>query len=195
MKGILNKDELGKPFIEYISEVSYNTQFWRVNKKFNQFVNFHKSLKNMMGSDFKFPESTKIFIKIGENTNFHENKIKQLETYIREISDIPLILNSRIFRKFFEFHLNTDEYILNENFNNSEKTSFFKSPNRKSKISKSGSEDNSDFNEDGKISNNLNTFRNSSNCSTQKNNLYADSEGKITFENNFSSRKNRNPEN
>lgn len=111
LKGVLNKDELGKPFIEYITEINYNSNIWRVNKKFNQFANLHKSLKNIVGEDFKFPESSNIFVKIIDNNNFHENKIKQLESYIREISDIPAISNSKIFRKFFEFNLNSDDIL------------------------------------------------------------------------------------
>lgn len=110
LKGVLNKDELGKPYIEYVTEITYDTQNWRVLKKFNQYANFHKSLKNIMGEEFKFPESANIFMKISDNNNnFHENKIKQLEAYVRELSNIPIISNSKIFKRFFEFHLNVDE--------------------------------------------------------------------------------------
>ena len=107
LKGILNKDELGKPFIEYITDITFNTQNWRINKKFNQFANLHKSLKNTF-PDMKFPESASIFSKILEvsNNNFHENKIKQLEKYLKDISEIPFINKSKQFRKFFDF----DEY-------------------------------------------------------------------------------------
>ena len=135
LKGVLNKDELGKPFIEYITEISYDTQNWRVMKKFNQYANFHKSLKNIMGEEFKFPEAANIFIKISadNNNNFHENKIKQLEAYLRELCNIPIISNSKIFKKFFEFHLHVDEneninedYFTNNN-NSNDKKVYFKS--------------------------------------------------------------------
>lgn len=198
LKGILSKDELGKPYIEYITEVSFNTQIWKVNRKFNQFANLHKSLKSLMGEDFKFPESSNIFTKIVENNNFHENKIKYLEAYVREISEIPVISNSKIFKKFFDFHLHTEEnmnlnYIV-ENNESAEKNNTLRQSNRNSNLSYRS--ENSDYNqeEEVKINNNYefaNTYRNSSNYSTQKNNVYADSEGKITFENNNSAGKNK----
>lgn len=187
----MSKDELGKPYIEYITEISFNTQIWKVNRKFNQFANLHKSLKSLMGDDFKFPESSNIFTKIVENSNFHENKIKYLEAYVREISEIPVISNSKIFRKFFDFHLNTEEnynlYI--ESPEGVEKLNTFRASNRQSNVSYHS--ENSDSNqEEAKINTNYgfaNTYRNSSNYSSHRNNFYADSEGKITFENNNNS--------
>jgi hypothetical protein len=110
LKGLLNKDELGKPYIEYITEISYNSQNWRVNKKFNQFANLHKSLKNTF-PDLKFPESASMFSKIveGSNNNPHESKIKQLEKYLKDISEIPQINKSKQFRKFLDFEEYYDE--------------------------------------------------------------------------------------
>ena len=70
-------------------------------------------------SDIKFPESSVIFSKIhlngGETNsnnyssssnnsgNFHENKIKFLEKYLKDISEIEVINKTRIFRRFFDF--------------------------------------------------------------------------------------------
>jgi len=187
LKGVLNKDELGKPFIEYITEVSYNSQIWRANRKFNQFANLHKSLINLMGEDFKFPDSSNIFVKLVENNNFHENKIKQLEAYIREISDIPDIVNSKIFRKFFDFHCNTEENHFEENFDSTDNFNHLRQSYKNTNFIKSGyrSYDSDSNNENTKINNlNSNSYRNNSNYSSQRNHFYPDSEGKITFENN-----------
>ncbi len=95
---------MGKPFIDYIVEVIYNSQTWRVNKKFPQFSNFHKMLKNYL-VDIKQPESANIFskVEITKDSNHHESKIKCIEKYLKDISQIPLITKSKIFRKFFEF--------------------------------------------------------------------------------------------
>lgn len=158
-----------------------------------------------MGEDFKFPEPANIFTKIVENSNFHENKIKYLEAYVREISEVPVISNSKIFRKFFDFHLNVEENFnlnlcLNENFEAGEKLNSLRASNKTGNLSYRS--ENSDSNqEEGKINTNANnnnnnygfanTYRNSSNYSSQKNNIYADSEGKITFENNNSAQKNK----
>jgi hypothetical protein len=116
LKGILNKDELGKPFIEYIIDISYNSQNWRVNKKFNAFSNLHKTLKSLFkdNSEIKMPESSSIFSNLNindSNSTFHENKIKILESYLKEISEIGVINKSKPFRKFFEF----DEYYDEDN--------------------------------------------------------------------------------
>jgi len=120
LKGVLNKDHLGKPYIEYVIEIAYNSEIWRVNRKFNQIANLHKTLKNYL-SDIKFPESSVIFSKIHLNggetnsnipnyssssnnsSNFHENKIKFLEKYLKDISEIEVINKTRIFRRFFDF--------------------------------------------------------------------------------------------
>ena len=95
---------MGKAFIDYIVEVLYNSQTWRVNKKFPQFSNLHKMLKNGL-VDVKQPESANIFskVEISKDSNHHESKIKSLEKYLKDISEIPIITKSKIFRKFFEF--------------------------------------------------------------------------------------------
>ena len=46
LKGKVKQDELGKPFLEYIIDVNYDTQNWRINRRFNQFSNLYKTLKN-----------------------------------------------------------------------------------------------------------------------------------------------------
>lgn len=110
LKGILNKDELGKPYIEYITDITHKTNNWRINKKFNQFANLHKTLKAQF-TDIKFPDSSSLFSKLTDiTTNFHENKIKSLETYLKDISDIGVINKSKVFRKFFDF----EDYVENE---------------------------------------------------------------------------------
>ena len=45
LKGVLKKDEIGKPFIEYVVDINYNQHNWRILRKFNQFSNFHKQVK------------------------------------------------------------------------------------------------------------------------------------------------------
>ncbi len=158
-----------------------------------------------MGEDFKCPESANIFTKIVENSNFHENKIKYLEAYIREISEISVISNSKIFRKFFDFHLNIEENYYNlclENKNYQAAAAAEKINSLRAQSGKYNNDglsshrsENSDSNqEEVKMNTNYgfaNTYKNSSNYSSQKNNFYADSEGKITFENNNSPHKNK----
>ena len=46
LKGWVKKDELGKPYLEYIIDIYYDTQNWRISKKFNQFSSLFKTLKN-----------------------------------------------------------------------------------------------------------------------------------------------------
>ena len=48
------------------------------------------------------PLSSNIFINFGSNFNgsFYQNKMQQLEKFIKEISEIEEINSSKIFRKF-----------------------------------------------------------------------------------------------
>ena len=112
LKGRVKQDELGKPFLEYIIDVNYDTQNWRINKRFNQFANLFKTLKNSYKGVVQMPPSANIFINFGNNNNsssFHENKIIQLEKFLKDLSEINIINTSKPFRKFLEFEQYVDE--------------------------------------------------------------------------------------
>ena len=103
LKGIICQDEFGKPYIEYILEISFNLQIWRINKKFLQFANFHKAILKQF-PNLLFPESTSIFSNITDvSNNFHENKLKLLEKYIKELSLNDEVFCCGLFRKFIGF--------------------------------------------------------------------------------------------
>ena len=112
LKGRVKQDELGKPFLEYIIDVNYDTQNWRINKRFNQFANLFKTLKNSYKGVAQMPPSANIFINFGNNntsSSFHENKILQLEKFLKDLSEINIINTSKPFRKFLEFEQYVDE--------------------------------------------------------------------------------------
>ena len=112
LKGRVKQDELGKPFLEYIIDVNYDTQNWRINKRFNQFANLFKTLKNSYKGVAQMPPSANIFINFGNNNtsiSFHENKILQLEKFLKDLSEINIINTSKPFRKFLEFEQYVDE--------------------------------------------------------------------------------------
>ena len=113
LKGKVKQDELGKPFLEYIIDVNYDTQNWRLNKRFNQFSNLYKTLKNLYkGTGIQMPQSSNIFVNFGNTgqfSSFHENKIIQLEKFLKELSEINMINTSKPFRKFLEFEQYVDE--------------------------------------------------------------------------------------
>ena len=112
LKGRVKQDELGKPFLEYIIEVNYDTQNWRITKRFNQFANLFKTLKNLFKGVIQMPPSANIFINFGNSNNagsFHENKIIQLEKFLKDLSEINILNTSRPFRKFLEFEQYVDE--------------------------------------------------------------------------------------
>lgn len=44
-----------------------------------------------------------------DSNNYHENKIKLLEKYLKDISDIGIVNKSKPFRKFFDFEDYIDE--------------------------------------------------------------------------------------
>ena len=74
-------DEIGKPYLDYIIDINYSGQNWRINKKFNQFANLYKTIKSLFKGSINMPQSSNIFVNINEmtNGNFHENKISGLE--------------------------------------------------------------------------------------------------------------------
>ena len=112
LKGRVKQDELGKPFLEYIIDVNYDTQNWRINKRFNQFANLFKTLKNSYKGVVQMPPSANIFINFGNNNafgSFHENKIIQLEKFLKDLSEINILNTSKPFRKFLEFEQYVDE--------------------------------------------------------------------------------------
>ena len=112
LKGRVKQDELGKPFLEYIIEINYDTQNWRISKRFNQFANLFKTLKNLFKGVIQMPASANIFINFGNNNNFgsfHENKIIQLEKFLKDLSEINILNTSKPFRKFLEFEQYVDE--------------------------------------------------------------------------------------
>ena len=101
---ILKQDENGRPYLEYICEVSSNGNTWTVNKKFTQFALFNKALKNLFKDLILLPDSGSLFTNINDMTgnSFHENKLQQLDKYINDLSEIEAVANSVPFRSFFE---------------------------------------------------------------------------------------------
>ena len=58
------------------------------------------------------PTSSDIFVNIngvGQISSFHENKILQLEKFIKDLAEIEVINKSKPFRKFLEFENFFDE--------------------------------------------------------------------------------------
>ena len=112
LKGRVKQDELGKPFLEYIIDIWYNGQNWRINKRFNQFANLYKTLKSIFRGIINMPPSADIFVSVngvGQISSFHENKILQLEKFIKDLAEIEVVNRSKPFRKFLEFENFVDE--------------------------------------------------------------------------------------
>ena len=125
IKGKLKTDEVGKPYLEYIMDISYNGLSWRINKRFNQFANLHKTLKNLFKGVINMPQSANIFTNINDMNlsggSFHENKIQQLEKFIKDLSEIEQISNSKPFYKFLKLNHAFDddsEMFINTQANN-----------------------------------------------------------------------------
>ena len=111
LKGSIKQDELGKPYLEYILDINYNTQNWRINKRFTQFATLFKTIKNLYKGVIQMPASSKIFTSFTGRLNraFHKNKIQQLEIFIKDLADIEMINTCKPFRKFLEFEKNVDD--------------------------------------------------------------------------------------
>jgi hypothetical protein len=120
LKGKVKQDEIGKPYLNYIIDIQYNEQNWRINKKFNQFVTLYKSVKNLFKNIVEIPQSGNMFLNIndvGNNGSFYENKMQQLEKFIIDLSEIHPINISKPYLKFFEFEKyydkDTENYLIN----------------------------------------------------------------------------------
>ena len=111
LKGKLKTDELGKPYLEYILDINYFSQNWRLNKTFNQFANLHKTINSMFKNSITMPSSANIFTDFGSNKSgsFYQNKIIHMEKFLKEIAEIEEINSSKTFRKFLELEQNFDE--------------------------------------------------------------------------------------
>ena len=116
----IKKDETGKPFLEYLIEVKTNKKNYKISKKFLQFSLLNKTLKNLFKNIINLPDSGSLFLNINEmnGNSFHENKINQLDFYVKELCKIDVVVNSAPFKNFFELddeHKNCNENILVEN--------------------------------------------------------------------------------
>ena len=99
LKGWVKQDELGKPYLEYIIDIYYDTQNWRISKKFNQFSSLFKTLKNQFKGVDKLP-SANIFINYINNSNSgsgstYEKKISHLVKYLRDLSEMNILNTSK----------------------------------------------------------------------------------------------------
>ena len=107
IKGRIRKDKTGKPYLEYIININYdNSKIWNINRRFNQFTNLNKALRVMSQDNFELPKSANIFSNITALFSglSHENKIIQLEKYLKDLTETPEINNSK--QLFFFLELN-----------------------------------------------------------------------------------------
>ena len=114
IKGRIRKDKSGKPYLEYLININYdNIKNWNINRRFNQFTNLYKTLRTLSKENFELPESSNIFSNITAMFSglSHENKIIQLEKYLKDLTEVPEISNSKQLYFFLELnHL----YALNQ---------------------------------------------------------------------------------
>ena len=115
LKGNIKQDELGKNYLEYILDINYTSQNWRINKKFIQFANLYKTLNNIFKQDnIEMPLSCKIFSSVEKyQKGFHKNKIKQLELFLKDLAENDIFNKCKIFQKFIELDKNVDEENIN----------------------------------------------------------------------------------
>ena len=110
IKGRIRKDKSGKPYLEYIININYdNIKSWNINRRFNQFTNLYKTLRTISKENFELPKSSNIFTNITAMFSglSHENKIIQLEKYLKDLIETPEINNSKQLYFFLELnHLN-----------------------------------------------------------------------------------------
>ena len=107
IKGRIRKDKTGKPYLEYIININYdNNKIWNINRKFNQFTNLYKALRTISQENFELPQSSNIFSNITALFSglSHEKKIIQLEKYLKDLTEMPEINNSKQLYFFLELN-------------------------------------------------------------------------------------------
>ena len=107
IKGRIRKDKSGKPYLEYIININYdNIKNWNINRRFNQFTNLYKTLRTLSKENFELPESSNIFSNITAMFSglSHENKIIQLEKYLKDLTEVPETSNSKQLYFFLELN-------------------------------------------------------------------------------------------
>ena len=107
IKGRIRKDKTGKPYLEYIININYdNSKIWNINRRFNHFTNLYKALRVLSQDNFEMPKSSNIFSNITALFSglSHENKIIQLEKYLKDLTETPEINNSKQLIFFLELN-------------------------------------------------------------------------------------------
>ena len=105
IKGRIKKDKNGKPYLEYIININYDSKIsWNINRRFNQFTNLYRTLRNISKENFDLPQSSNIFSNITQMFSglSHENKILQLEKYLKDLIEMPEINNLKQLYFFLE---------------------------------------------------------------------------------------------
>ena len=110
----LKKDSHGKQFLEYVCEVKNGDKNYKLNKKFGHFIMLHKALKSIFNDSLKLSNAGNIFLNINEmnQNSFHENKLEQLDKYVKDLINLDDVVNSLPFKNFFE--LNNEHDLTND---------------------------------------------------------------------------------
>ena len=107
IKGRIRKDKNGKPYLEYIININYdNMKNWNINRRFNQFTSLYKTLRIISQDNFELPKSSNIFSNITALFSglSHENKIIQLEKFLKDLTEMPELNNSKHLYFFLELN-------------------------------------------------------------------------------------------
>ena len=121
IKGRIKKDKNGKPYLEYIININYDSKIsWNINRRFNQFTNLYRTLRNISKENFELPESSNIFSNITQMFSglSHENKILQLEKYLKDLIEMPEINNLKQLYFFLELNHLYENNKTNNKINN-----------------------------------------------------------------------------
>ena len=114
INSVLKKDSHGKQFLEYVCEVKNGDKNYKLNKKFGHFIMLHKALKSIFNDNLKLSNAGNIFLNINEmnQNSFHENKLEQLDKYVKDLINLDDVVNSLPFKNFFE--LNNEHDLTND---------------------------------------------------------------------------------
>lgn len=111
MPGFTKKIVKNKEVVYYNITLKLKSNKWKLQKRFNDFVDFHKEIALLLPRVPKLPEKT---LMRKNDEAFIINRKCKLELYLLELLQIEEILGVNLFIKFLEIDQNASYISLNQ---------------------------------------------------------------------------------
>jgi hypothetical protein len=105
-----------KPYAEYIVSITYRGKSWNVARRYKTFCDLHSALRQHY-PNIELPDSSQIFNQTGslfaaKRPVGLDQRRKAFQQYLMDLSAIPIIRESQVFRKFLGVDAQFEEDLL-----------------------------------------------------------------------------------